>query len=102
MRLAPAGATPNIEYAKAHANTSITCAAIRTEMVGIITAIKTKEECDCCFAPMARATCTTIVITNAWIAMVTKLTPPPTKNCRNMLDLSAHFVMLNRNDRHRS
>jgi hypothetical protein len=33
---------------------------------------------------MARATCTTIVITNAWIAMVTKLTPPPTKNCRNI------------------
>jgi len=42
-------------------------------MVGIITAIKTKEECDCCFAPMARATCTTIVITNAWIAMVTSV-----------------------------
>jgi len=54
-------------------------------MAGIITAIKTKEECDCCFVAMARATCTTIVITNAWIAMVTKLTPPPTKNCRNML-----------------
>ena len=33
---------------------------------------------------MARATCTTIVITNAWIAMATKLAPPPTKNCRNM------------------
>jgi len=38
--------------------------------------------------PMARATCTTIVITNAWIAMVTKLTPPPTKNCRNIFVLA--------------
>jgi hypothetical protein len=62
-------------------------------MVGIITAIKTNEECDCCFVHMARATCTTIVITNAWIAMVTKLTPPPTKNCRNMLNLPARFVI---------
>jgi hypothetical protein len=53
-------------------------------MVGIITAIKTKEECGCRFLPMARATCTTIVIISAWIAMLTKLTPPPTKNCRNM------------------
>jgi len=54
-------------------------------MVGIMTAIKTKgEERECCFGPMARATDTTNVITNAWIAMVTKLTPPPTKNCRNM------------------
>ena len=33
---------------------------------------------------MARATCTTIVIISAWIAMLTKLTPPPTKNWRNM------------------
>ena len=33
---------------------------------------------------MPRATCTTIVIINAWIAMATKLAPPPTKNCRNM------------------
>jgi hypothetical protein len=53
-------------------------------MVGIITAIKTKEECGRRFLPMARATCTTIVIISAWIAMLTKLTPPPTKNWRNM------------------
>jgi hypothetical protein len=33
---------------------------------------------------MARATCTTIVIISAWIAMLTKLTPPPTKNWRSM------------------
>jgi hypothetical protein len=33
------------------------------------------------------------VMTNAWIAMVTKLTPPPTKNCRNMPILSARFVI---------
>jgi hypothetical protein len=50
-------------------------------MVGIITAIKTKDECNCCF--IARATFTAIVITNAWIAMVIKLPQPPsTKNCR--------------------
>jgi hypothetical protein len=53
-------------------------------MVGIITAIKTKDECGCRFLPMARATCTTIVIISAWIAMLIKLTPPPTKNWRNM------------------
>src|SRR4029453_3585610 len=32
----------------------------------------------------SRATHTSIVITNAWIAMLTTLTPPPTKSCRNM------------------
>ena len=63
-------------------------------MVRIITAIKTKEECDCCFLPMARATCTTIVITNARIAMVTKLTPPPTRNCRMLICPDALYTKL--------
>jgi hypothetical protein len=54
-------------------------------------AIKKREECDLFCTPLAWATRTTIVITSAWIAMLTTLTPPPTKNCRNMLG-SQRFV----------
>jgi hypothetical protein len=37
---------------------------------GIITATRRREECDLFFALWVFATCTTIVITSAWIAML--------------------------------
>src|SRR5262249_26036179 len=49
-----------------------------------MTAIRNREGCGLFSALMARATDTSIVITNAWIAMLITLTPPPTRNCRNM------------------
>ncbi len=50
-----------------------------------MTAIKSTEGCNLFSAPRAWATRTTIAITNASMAMLNTLTPPPTKNCRNML-----------------
>src|SRR5262249_13840552 len=67
---------------------------IRTDTVGIMTAIKSKEGCGLLSAPLAWATLTTIVMTTAWIAMLSTLTPPPTKNCRNML------ALISRSDRY--
>jgi hypothetical protein len=57
---------------------------IKTDTVGIITAVRNRDGCDFFFILAVRATRTTIVITSAWMAMLTTLTPPPTKNCRNI------------------
>src|SRR5262249_43455215 len=46
--------------------------------------------CDLLSTLTARATHTSIVITSAWIAMFTTLTPPPTKSCRNMSPSRTH------------
>src|SRR5262249_16131628 len=53
-------------------------------------AIKNTAGCDLFSALTARATHTSIVITSAWIAMFTTLTPPPTKSCRNMSPSRTH------------
>jgi hypothetical protein len=58
--------------------------AVQKGMSEIIIAIKNTAGCDLFAALTARATHTNTVITNAWIAMLTTLTPPPTKSCRNM------------------
>src|SRR5262249_13127443 len=82
------GTTPTIKYAKDQTNTSAACAAIKTDTVAIITVIRNSAGCDLLSALTARATHTSIVITNAWIAMLMALTPPPTKSCRNMSPLA--------------
>src|SRR5262245_24606827 len=65
---------PTIKYAKDQTMTSTTCAAIKTDTVEIITTIKNTAGCDLFSALTARSTHTSIVITNAWIAMFTALT----------------------------
>src|SRR5262245_29954242 len=88
MRSAPRGAIPTIKYAKDQTNTSAACAAIKTDTVAIITVIRNRAGFDLLPALTVRATHTSIVITNAWIAMLIALTPPPTKSCRNMSPLT--------------
>src|SRR5262249_587297 len=90
--------------------TSSACVNIKTDTVGIITTVKNRDDCDffvilavcaarrgmnksiinsddCDFFLMLAvcATFTTSVITSAWMAILTTLTPPPTKNCRNII-----------------
>src|SRR3974390_246769 len=83
--LASAGAALTVEYAKDQTNTSTTCAPIKTDTVGIITAIKKRAGAyDLLRAPTDRAIDTSIVIITAWTDMLIALTTPPTKSCRNM------------------
>ena len=61
----------------------------KIKTVGIITAIKSRAEWDLLCIPLICATPTTAVLSSAWIAMLTTLTPPPTRNRRNII--CAHF-----------
>jgi hypothetical protein len=76
-----------------HALTSSACVIIKAVTTGIMTAIKNQEECGLLSALLVWAIRTTIVMTRAWMAMLSMLTPPPTKNCRNMFPAnSVHWT----------
>jgi hypothetical protein len=54
---------------RTHDGASMPCATIRTRTVGIITAINSTEDCDFLRSLVDRAARTSVVITNAWMAM---------------------------------